>query len=192
MGRTLLTERFDQAFAFASRLHREQTRKGRAVPYLSHLMAVSALALEHGADEDETIAALLHDAVEDQGGPATRREIERRFGERVAGIVDGCTDTDQTPKPPWRERKQAFIESISSASDSVRLVVACDKLHNATCTLEDLRGEGESVWLKFRGGRDGTLWYHRSLALALEGTVPEALDRRLRQTVDALHAESDG
>ena len=188
-GRSPLSERFDEALALASDLHRRQRRKGGDIPYVSHLLAVAALALEYGADEDEAIAALLHDAVEDQGGAEIHAEIAGRFGERVADIVDGCTDTDQMPKPPWRERKEAFIESIRQASDSVRLVVACDKLHNALCTLEDLREEGGEVWAKFRGARDGTLWYYRTLTEALDGTVPQRLSRRLRDTVDTLDRE---
>ena len=187
--RSPLTERFDEALALASDLHRRQRRKGGDIPYVSHLLAVSALALEYGADEDEAIAALLHDAVEDQGGAKIHTEIAGRFGERVAEIVDGCTDTDQTPKPPWRERKEAFIESIRQASDSVRLVVACDKLHNALCTLEDLRQEGGEVWSRFNGARDGTLWYYRTLVEALDGRVPRRLSRRLVDAVDALEHE---
>lgn len=187
--RPLLSERFDEALAYASELHRRQVRKGGGAPYVSHLLAVSALALEYGADEDEAIAALLHDAVEDQGGRPTHAAIERRFGERVAAIVDGCTDADRIPKPPWKERKSAFIESIAGAMPSVRLVTACDKLHNALCTLDDLRDQGAVVWSKFKGGRDGTLWYYRSLLEALDGSVPERLSQRLRRVVDLLEEE---
>src|SRR5205085_11747027 len=122
-----LTQRFEEALAFAARLHKSQLRKGTGVPYVSHLLAVAGIALEHGADEDEAIAALLHDAIEDQGGAATREEIRRRFGDRVVGIVDGCSDTDVSPKPPWRERKEAYIAHVRDASPSVRLVSAADK-----------------------------------------------------------------
>ena len=104
---------------FAAQLHREQRRKGSNVPYVSHLLAVSALVIEHGGDEDQAIAALLHDAIEDQGGPKTRDEILRRFGERVTGIVEGCTDSQTIPKPPWIERKLAYIAGISEKSPSV-------------------------------------------------------------------------
>src|ERR1051325_12202408 len=126
-----LTSRFEDALSFAARLHSGQLRKGTAIPYVSHLLAVASVALEHGADEDEAIAALLHDAVEDQGGAPTREEIRRRFGDRVVEIVDGCTDAETVPKPPWRERKERYIAHVAEASPSVRLVSASDKLHNA-------------------------------------------------------------
>lgn len=181
----MLSPRFDDALVYASRLHAGQARKGSAIPYVAHLLAVTAIVLEHGGSEDEAIAALLHDAVEDQGGPATRAEISRRFGESVALIVDGCTDTDIEPKPPWRERKEAYIAHVATASPSVRLVSAADKLHNARAILADYQQLGESLWDRFRGGRDGTLWYYRALtdAFAAAGTSPlvEELDRTVTE-----------
>ncbi len=154
---------------FATQLHREQCRKGSNVPYVSHLLAVSSLVIEHDGDEDQAIAALLHDAIEDQGGPKARARILRRFGERVTRIVDGCTDSQADPKPPWRARKEAFIAGISEKSPSVQLVCAADKLHNARCILSDYRkvDVGEKVWRRFEGRREGTLWYYRELANAL-------------------------
>src|SRR5947209_18212527 len=134
--------RFEEALAFAARLHASQTRKGGAVPYVAHLLAVAAIALEHGAGEDAAIAALLHDAVEDQGGAATREEIRRRFGDAVAAVVDGLTDSD-SPDPdrklPWRQRKEAYIAHLPTASADVRLVAVADKLHNARTILAELR-----------------------------------------------------
>jgi (p)ppGpp synthase/HD superfamily hydrolase len=127
-------------------------------------LSVAALVLEDGGDEDEAISALLHDAVEDQGGKATREVISNMFGERVIEIVDGCTDSDTIPKPPWQERKQQYIEKLRCASASVRRVALADKLHNARCILSDLCGEGEATWEKFRGGKEGTLWYYRTLS----------------------------
>ena len=163
-----LTSRFEEALAFAARLHREQPRKGSNVPYVSHLLAVSSLVIEQGGDEDQAIAALLHDAIEDQGGPKARDEILRRFGGRVTEIVDGCTDSQADPKPPWRARKEAFIAGISEKSPSILLVCAADKLHNARCILSDYRTVGEKVWRRFLGGgREGTLWYYRALLQAL-------------------------
>ncbi len=159
---TLLTNRFEQALVYATRLHAQQVRKGTGVPYISHLLSVAALVLEDGGDEDEAIAALLHDAVEDQGGVATREAILQQFGERVIQIVDGCTDTDVMPKPPWKERKQQHLENLRHASPEVCRVVLADKLHNARSILLDLRREGETVWQKFRGGKEGTLWYYRA------------------------------
>ena len=121
---------FESALTFASRLNAKLTRKGSNAAYISHLLAVAAIALDHGATEKEAIAALLHDAVEDQGGQKTLDKIRRRYGKRVARIVDAVSDTDQSPKPPWRERKEAYVERIRSEPYSARLVVASDKLHN--------------------------------------------------------------
>lgn len=170
----MLSNRFTDALTFAIQLHANQTRKGTQIPYISHLMAVCSLVLEHGATEDEAIAALLHDAVEDQGGAATREEIRRRFGEAVAAIVDGCTDADTTPKPPWRERKQAYLAHLPTASASVRLVSVCDKLHNARSILKDYRVFGDALWERFQGGKEGTLWYYQSLVDTFReiGTTP--------------------
>ena len=129
---------FDDALVFASRLHAGQLRKGTPVPYVAHLLAVTATVLEHGGDEDEAIAALLHDAVEDQGGAATRAKIRRRFGENVAAIVDGCTDADTIPKPPWQQRKEAYLAHlVGETSPSVRLVSSADKLHNVRSIIAD-------------------------------------------------------
>ena len=184
----MMTERFDGALAWASALHRTQKRKGTEIPYVAHLLSVVSLALEAGADEDEAIAAVLHDAVEDQGGAPTLAAIRERFGDRVAMIVDGCTDTDVTPKPPWRARKEAYLAHLAEAPASVRLVSLCDKLHNARSILSDLRAQGGQVWDRFTGGRDGSLWYYRELAQAyrragMSGPQLEELER----TVDEMH-----
>ena len=177
----MLSERFNEALVYAARLHAKQTRKASGVPYIAHLLGVASIALEYGANEEQAIAALLHDAIEDQGGPPTREEIRRRFGSEVAAIVEGCTDTDKTPKPPWRERKEAYIARIPRAEPSVLLVCAADKLHNVRSIIKDYRQLGESVWQRFIGGKDGSLWYYRSLVEALQaaGSTPlvEELDR---------------
>ena len=162
-----LTSRFEDALVFAARLHREQRRKGSGIPYVSHLLSVAALVVEHGEDEDQAIAALLHDAIEDQGGTETRDEIHRRFGSGVTEIVEGCTDSQVTPKPPWKDRKLAYIAGISEKSASVRLVSAADKLHNARSILGDYRAVGEEVWDRFQGSREETLWYYREVTQAL-------------------------
>src|SRR5205085_8652461 len=176
-----LTPRFEEALIYATHLHASQSRKGSATPYIAHLLAVTALVLENGGNEDEAIAALLHDAVEDQGGAATREEIRRHFGDKIVEIVDGCTDADIIPKPPWRRNKEAFIARLSEAPASVRLVVAADKLHNARSVLGDYRVLGESLWRRFNGGKDGTLWYYRAATDALQAarTTPliDELDR---------------
>jgi (p)ppGpp synthase/HD superfamily hydrolase len=151
---------------------------------------VAGLAMEYGASEDEAIAALLHDAVEDQGGKPILEEIRRQFGHHVASIVDGCTDTDQQPKPPWRERKQAYIDHVAHASPSICLVSACDKLHNARCILSDVRFEGEAAYEKFNGKKDGTLWYYRALVNAFAGKIPKRLADELQRVVSDLERVS--
>ena len=173
------TKRFDSALLLSADLHREQTRKGTGVPYVTHLLAVSAIVGESGGTEDEVIAALLHDAPEDTGGEARLEEIRARFGGTVTDIVAGCSDTYEDPKPPWRERKEAYIAHLAQASPSVRLVSAADKLHNVRSVLTDYRALGEVLWDRFNGGRDGTLWYYRAVAdrLAGDGPVADELGR---------------
>jgi GTP pyrophosphokinase len=182
----MLSERFTNALTFATQLHAEQTRKGSGIPYIAHLIGVASIALEYGANEDEAIAALLHDAIEDQGGEATREEIRRRFGDTVTEIVDGCTDSDQTPKPPWRQRKEAYIAHIPTASASVRLVSASDKLHNVRSILKDYRLLGDALWDCFKGGKNGTLWYYRSLVEAFQTAESTPLVNELERTVSEL------
>lgn len=181
-----LSERFTDALTFATQLHANQSRKGGGVPYISHLLGVASIALEYGANEDEAIAALLHDAIEDQGGAATREEIRRRFGDVVTEIVDGCTDSDQTPKPPWLQRKEAYIAHIPTASASVRLVSAADKLHNVWSILKDYRLLGDAVWERFQGRKDGTLWYYRSLVKAFHTAGSTPLVEEFERVVDEL------
>lgn len=182
----MLSARFSEALVFAARLHAAQVRKGGDTPYVSHLLAVAALVLEQGGDEDEAIAALLHDAVEDQGGKPVREVIARCFGERVAEIVDGCTDADTIPKPPWRERKEAYVAHVRHASPSVRLVSAADKVSNARAILADYRQVGEAVWARFKGGREGTLWYYRALIAAFREAGPTPLVDELDRVVTEL------
>ena len=181
-----LSPRFTDALVLACELHRDQTRKGTPIPYVAHLLAAASLALEHGATEDEAIAALLHDAVEDQGGLPTEVRIRARFGDAVADIVMGCTDAVAIPKPPWRERKEQYIAHLAHASPSILLVSACDKLHNARAILADYRVLGEALWPRFTGGRDGTLWYYRALVAAFGARIPAALATDLSLTVSTL------
>jgi (p)ppGpp synthase/HD superfamily hydrolase len=166
-----LTDRFDDALAYASRVHRDQMRKGTTVPYISHLIGTAAIALENGADEDQAIGALLHDAVEDQGGAARLADIRVRFGERVAEIVDHCTDTDIEPKPPWRARKEAYIASLAHKPVASLEVSLADKTHNASAIVADLGVHGDALWLRFTGGRDGSLWYYRALVMAFRARI---------------------
>lgn len=164
----MLSSRYREALTFAFDLHRAQERKSSKVPYVAHILGVSSLVMEYGGDEDEAIAGLLHDAVEDQGGRATLEAIRARFGERVADIVAGCSDSMGEPKPPWRERKEHYLAHLRVASPSTRLVSACDKLYNARTIVADLRRDGDAVWSRFTGGRDGTIWYYRALAALFE------------------------
>jgi GTP pyrophosphokinase len=158
-----LGPRFRRAFLFAAEKHAGQARKTTTIPYIAHLMGVTSTVLEFGGDEDLAIAAFLHDVVEDCGGAPMLNEVRRRFGKRVAKIVEGCTDSDTYPKPPWRQRKEAYIAHLKKADADTRLVSAADKLTNVRSIVADYREVGECIWARFNGGRDGTLWYYRAL-----------------------------
>jgi (p)ppGpp synthase/HD superfamily hydrolase len=186
-----LGPRFLRAFNFAADKHAGQTRKASTIPYIAHLMGVASLVLEFGGDEDLAIAALLHDVVEDCGGAPMLKEVRRRFGPRVAKIVDGCTDADTHPKPPWRERKETYILHLKSADAETRLVSAADKLNNVRSILSDYRDVGESVWDRFKGGRDGTLWYYRALLDEFR-RKPNRLIRELELAIKELEATAIG
>ncbi len=179
----LLSQRFTSALAYAAELHAEQERKVSGSPYMAHLLRVAGIVLEYGGNEDEAIAALLHDAVEDQGGMPVLEEIRRRFGDAVAETVLGCSDTHVRPKPPWQERKQAHVDYVYGASPSVRLVVAADKLDNARSLVREYRVRGESLWNFFHGGRDGTLWYYDAMLAALKDAGVTALVDELERTL---------
>lgn len=163
----LLGPRFGQAFDLANQLHAGQLRKASRVPYIAHLMAVCALVLQQGGDEEEAIAALLHDTAEDQGGEQTLELIRGQFGEQIAQIVEECSDTFEVPKPPWRARKQAHLTKLETALPATQRVMLADKLHNSRALLRDLRREGAAAWDKFNGGKEGTLWYYRAAHAAL-------------------------
>jgi GTP pyrophosphokinase len=183
-----LGPRFLRAFDFAAEKHAGQTRKASTTPYIAHLMGVASLVLEFGGDEDLAIAALLHDVVEDCGGAPMLKEVRRRFGGRVAKIVEGCTDSDTYPKPPWRERKENYIRHLKSADADTRLVSAADKLHNVRSIISDYREVGESIWARFSGERDGTLWYYRALLEEFFRRKPNRLIRELELAVEELEA----
>lgn len=184
-----LSDRFEKAITYATRHHNSQERKGTDIPYISHLLAVAGIAMEYGADEDEAIAALLHDTIEDAGGKdaaLVREEILELFGGRVLEIVEGCTDTDVSPKPPWRNRKEAHIAHLRGASPSIRLVSSADKLQNAQSILKDYRKIGEDLWGRFTGGREGTLWYYRSLAAVFREEPRSPIAAELQRVVDEI------
>ena len=161
-----LSEKFEEALIYATRVHVNQMRKKTRIPFVAHILGVTAIALEYGANETEAIAALLHDTVEDCGGAERLRDIREKFGDDVARIVDGCTDTYETPKPPWLERKRSYIEHLKDSDSSTRLVSASDKLHNTRAILAELRRHGLEVFDRFAGKKDGTLWYYRTLVSA--------------------------
>ena len=178
-----LSPKFEEALVYATRIHGGQLRKKTQIPYIGHLLGVTAIAMEYGANETEAIAALLHDAVEDCGGIERLREIEKKFGGEVGKIVAGCTDSFETPKPPWRERKENYIAHLKTASASTRLVSAADKLHNTQAILHNLREEGDDVWHRFKAGKEGALWYYRSLVNAFREHGPNALVEELDRIV---------
>jgi (p)ppGpp synthase/HD superfamily hydrolase len=176
-----LSPQFEKALIYATRIHGGKRRKKSRIPYIGHILGVTAIALEYGANETEATGALLHDAVEDCGGAKRLRDIEGKFGKKVARIVEGCTDTLQTPKPPWRKRKENYIAHLKRASASTRLVSTADKLHNARAILHNLRQERDNLWSRFNGGKQGALWYYRSLVSAFRehgsNELIEELDR---------------
>lgn len=184
----LLGPRFEDALVYAARLHARQTRKSTPIPYVSHLMSVCALVLEDGGDEVQAIAALLHDAVEDQGGAPVLEEIRGRFGSRVAAIVAGCTDSDTVPKPPWRERKEKYIAHLRDASPDVLRVSRADKLHNARSILSDLRRHGDAVWSRFTADRESVLWYYDALLDAYQATGGGRLAEELERVLAEIHS----
>jgi (p)ppGpp synthase/HD superfamily hydrolase len=180
------SSRFDEALVYASDLHRDQARKGNGFPYVSHLLSVTGIVIENGGDEDTAIAALLHDSVEDQGGEATLNQIRQRWGDCVAGIVRECSDNEGEPKRPWAERKRDFVATIPRLTPGARLVALADKLHNIRCVVADYRQHGDSVWSRFNGGRDGTLWYYQAAVAAFREAGNEPLLQELSETVDQL------
>ena len=177
------TERFDAALTLARDLHATQTRKGSDIPYIGHLLGVASLVIDDGGTVDEAIAALLHDAVEDQGGQATIKRI------RLADIVEACSDTDVVPKPPWKERKQAYIAHLQSADEQTLRVSLADKLHNARAILFDLRTVGEALWDRFNASAEETVWYYRALTEAFAARDAGPMVDELRRTVDAIEQQ---
>ena len=198
----VFTARYGEALAFADDKHRGHVRKGTDIPYVSHLISVSALVMEHGGDEDEAIAGLLHDVIEDRAGPdpgPLEREIERRFGRRVLDIVKGCSDSDNSVnKAPWKTRKEAYVAHLAHAPREVLRVSCADKVHNARAILNDYRALGEPLWSRFSVGRESlekgraeVLWYYRTLGRAFRARVPEvpaSLADELARVVGELHA----
>jgi (p)ppGpp synthase/HD superfamily hydrolase len=183
----ILTARFGDAVVYAAAAHAGQVRKGTTIPYVSHVLEVAAMVIAHGGDEDQAIAGLLHDVPEDAGGRTSLDEIRRRFGDRVADMVDGCTDTYEHPKPPWRARKEAYISRIPAHSSATRLVSVADKVANLRAIIDDYRVMGDALWTRFAGGPD-SIWYYRTVAQVFRTTERTALTEKLDHLVDDLLA----
>jgi (p)ppGpp synthase/HD superfamily hydrolase len=181
----MLTQRFDEAFRYAHQLHQSQERKGTSIPYISHLMAVAALVIEHGGSEEQAIAALLHDAAEDHGGIATLQEIRSLFGDAVAEIVSDCTDAWTDPKPEWQVRKEAYLKELPHKPQASLLVSLADKTHNAEAILFDYRELGAVVFNRFDGREQDTRWYYNELARIFAKVGPKRLSDRLSRAVQA-------
>jgi GTP pyrophosphokinase len=190
-NRGVLGERFEEALRFAAAAHRSQARKGSGIPYVGHLLGVCSLVIEDGGDEDEAIAALLHDAPEDQGGEPMLDEIRRRFGDSVAAIVAACSDTFESPKPPWRARKESYLEHLDDQPESVLRVSLADKLFNARAILRDYLVVGDELWDRFQAGSNGQLWYYRKLADRFVTLLPGRMAGELVAVVDELERAVD-
>jgi len=182
-----LSDRFDEALAYASRLHRTQTRKGGDIPYVGHLISVASLVIEGGGTETQAIAGLLHDAVEDQGGPPRLAEIREKFGDGVATIVSECSDTDEVPKPPWEMRKKKYVDHLGYASEATILVSLADKLDNARAILRDYRTNGDALWQRFSvDDPQKHLWYYKSLLALYKRRNSTWLVDELERVLDTL------
>lgn len=188
MAYSQLTDRFERAMVLAHQLHADQVRKVSGIPYIAHLLSVTAFVLEDGGTEDEAIAALLHDAIEDQGGEATRQVINEQFGDSVVNIIDGCTESSKVPKPAWKQRKLQYLQQVRSASVSVRRVSLADKLHNARSLVLDLRQHGHSTWSYFNASSQEIVWFYQSLLQIYQTTGKDTLTEAFEQTVLELEA----
>lgn len=184
MAHVTLGSRLDEAVKYAREVHATQTRKGSGTPYLGHLIGVASIVLDDGGSEDEAIGALLHDAAEDQGGRGRLAAIRARFGDAVARIVEDCTDSWDTPKAPWAERKRAYVRHARTLPPPSLRVSAADKVHNTYTLLRDLRNEGETVWSRYGATADDVMAYYEGLVRAYRqaggGRLVDELDRIVR------------
>jgi len=186
---TELSQRFDDALHYAHEVHRTQTRKGNGAPYIGHLLGVASIVIDDGGSEDEAIGALLHDAAEDQGGRERLDEIRAKFGDSVAGIVEDCTDSWETPKRPWIDRKREYVEHARSLAAPSRRVAAADKVHNAYAILRDLRNEGDQVWERFNAPADDVVEYYEDLVRAFRQSGGGKLVEELERIVKGIQRE---
>jgi len=183
-----LSSKFDRALLYAAKLHRGKLRKKTKIPDIAHLLGVTAIALEYGANQTEAIAALLHDAVEDAGGRKRLNDIRRKFGHAVAKIVDGCSDSYAEPKPSWLDRKKEYVALVRRASISTKLVSASDKLQNVRSLLRNYREGGGQLWQRYDSGKEGALWYYRALVKAFTGKRIRPLVQELDRAVSELES----
>lgn len=186
MAPLILTSAFDRALGYATSLHRHQWRKVNRVPYVSHLLAVAALVLEDGGSEAEAIAALLHDAVEDQGGEATLTYIRQEFGEAIASLVEGCTEPPRRPNQPWIPHKQNYLQQMRASGAAVQRIVLADKLHNGQCLLRNLSETGATTWLAFSGSPEHIVWFYQQAAACFLAVKPGWMATMLEQTAQGL------
>lgn len=185
----IISTRYQEALRFAFELHHKQTRKGSSIPYLSHLESVAAIVWKNGGTEEEAIAALLHDAAEDQGGLATLKQIEAKFGKNVAQIVADCSDTFEEKKPDWLTRKRNYISNLPHHSASTLLVSAADKLDNVRDLNREYDEVGEALWAKFTGTKEQTLWYYRSVGEIFVKHGPRNIGKEILAQLDILAAK---
>ncbi len=187
MAEPCYSERLDAAIALATDAFRYKVRKGSGIPYITHLVQVMVFVAEHGGDEDQMIAAVLHDYLEDIES-ATGQEVEKRFGPRVRRFVEALSDATTHPKPPWKERKLAYLEELRTEPPEVKLISAADKLHNARSIRRDLSNLGMAVFDRFSASREQTLWYYESVVVSLghEWSHPllDELNREVRALLD--------
>jgi (p)ppGpp synthase/HD superfamily hydrolase len=180
------SSRFTEALIYATEIHSGQYRKSSGIPYISHLLAVCALVIENGGDEDQAIAALLHDTAEDQGGEATLEDIRTRFGDRVAGLVADLSDTFESPKPPWRARKEAYLTHLPTAHSDAWVISLADKFHNVSTIIAEHHSIETAIWSLFKSGREETVWYYRTLADLFTKLYPGYLSNELNRVVTEL------
>lgn len=182
----MLSPKFEKALSFATQLHATQYRKGSKAPFITHLLSVCAIILEDGGTEDEAIAGLLHDAVEDQGGLKTLEAIKNTFGERIAQIVLECSETHLSPKPPWKERKVQSLAKMKQISDSAIRVVLADKVHNSQSLIREHQKYGTIIWNNFKAGREGTVWYFNQVCAVLNERTNSELIHELKLAVNRI------
>jgi len=185
---TSLGPKFEEALIFANQIHAEQKRKATGAPYMAHILGVTAIVLEDGGSEEEAIAALLHDAAEDQGGEEILLTIREKFGEKVEQIVRECSDTLVSPKPPWKERKENHLHVVETALPETLRIMQADKVYNARNLQRTLIEQGPQTWQNFKGGREGTLWYFRQMHALLSRTRSGYLMKELARLIEVLES----